>query len=640
MKRLLPVLLLATLSLFGQTVSPIVQPHQQFFGLDGKPLSGGMIWTYAAGTTTQQATYSDSSGTVPNTNPIILDVSGSADIWLLPTGYKFIAQDADGNLLWTVDNVQGLGVPTIPANSGDDFGSTTKRWNGYFTNIDASGTLHVSGDSTFDGLITADRVAGKSFNGDTYLSKYASLNAAVAATAAGHVVYVDTDTTLLSTVTIPSGVAIICRPGTTITKGMNSDAIAMSSDSVLYGCKIDGNGGSFATGKNVIISGITKALVAKNELVNSAEQGIYSLGSTDVQIVGNKVSGSLANGIQITNGGSNVVISQNIVNCAGGVVNQSDCIIVVAEATPSAGNGPSDIAITGNVLAAGATDFCVEIGNFAGLSDPNNIAVSGNTCKLVADAANGGFSVSIADVVSISGNSFYSNGHTSGVAAFECAGCTQVDFTANVAEVKGTGFLISQNDLDIGILNNVIRTDSSTITDWCVNVENAVVSDAIARVGIKGNKCMVLTAGSNGIQVQCNATGTTCSDISITGNDVVGNSNASGIGIQLDQATGTLTRAQLQNNNVANWLVGFNFNAAANVAFIGNYANNVGGLLGGGVPGTGFKGDDVNGFTFSQLGSFSNGSRLYCSNCTIASPCAGAGTGAIAKRLAGVWVCN
>jgi hypothetical protein len=35
-----------------------------------------------------------------------------------------------------------------------------------------------------------------------------------------------------------------------------------------------------------------------------------------------------------------------------------------------------------------------------------------------------------------------------------------------------------------------------------------------------------------------------------------------------------------------------------------------------------------------------NGSTMFCSDCTIANPCAGAGTGAIAKRLNGAWVCN
>lgn len=43
---------------------------------------------------------------------------------------------------------------------------------------------------------------------------------------------------------------------------------------------------------------------------------------------------------------------------------------------------------------------------------------------------------------------------------------------------------------------------------------------------------------------------------------------------------------------------------------------------------------------FASLGTPANGSFAYCNDCTLANPCAGAGTGALAKRLNGVWVCN
>jgi hypothetical protein len=43
---------------------------------------------------------------------------------------------------------------------------------------------------------------------------------------------------------------------------------------------------------------------------------------------------------------------------------------------------------------------------------------------------------------------------------------------------------------------------------------------------------------------------------------------------------------------------------------------------------------------FGNLGTPTNGTIMYCSNCTITNPCAGGGTGALAKRLNGVWVCN
>ena len=42
----------------------------------------------------------------------------------------------------------------------------------------------------------------------------------------------------------------------------------------------------------------------------------------------------------------------------------------------------------------------------------------------------------------------------------------------------------------------------------------------------------------------------------------------------------------------------------------------------------------------ATLGAPSNGVLKYCSDCTIANPCAGGGTGALAKRLNGSWICN
>ncbi len=43
---------------------------------------------------------------------------------------------------------------------------------------------------------------------------------------------------------------------------------------------------------------------------------------------------------------------------------------------------------------------------------------------------------------------------------------------------------------------------------------------------------------------------------------------------------------------------------------------------------------------FANLVPLRPGSMIYCSDCTIANPCAGGGNGAIAKRLNGAWVCN
>lgn len=80
-------------------------PKLQFVDQNGVPLAGGFLYTYIAGTTTPLVTYTDSTGLSNNTNPIVLDASGRASVWLSTNAYKFVLTDSIGNTLWTVDNV-------------------------------------------------------------------------------------------------------------------------------------------------------------------------------------------------------------------------------------------------------------------------------------------------------------------------------------------------------------------------------------------------------------------------------------------------------------------------------------------------------------------------------------------------------
>lgn len=84
---------------------PAPTPEVQFFDQNGVPLAGGKLYTYAAGTTTPQATYTDSTAGTSNANPIILDAAGRASIWIGPLAYKFVLYNALGTLQWTQDNV-------------------------------------------------------------------------------------------------------------------------------------------------------------------------------------------------------------------------------------------------------------------------------------------------------------------------------------------------------------------------------------------------------------------------------------------------------------------------------------------------------------------------------------------------------
>jgi len=96
-------------------------PQAKFraFDTNGNPLSGGKLYTYAAGTTTPLATTKDAAGT-PNTNPIILDQYGQCDIWLSTASFKFLLKDSADVTQpgWPVDNVQTLEGLIVSSTAG------------------------------------------------------------------------------------------------------------------------------------------------------------------------------------------------------------------------------------------------------------------------------------------------------------------------------------------------------------------------------------------------------------------------------------------------------------------------------------------------------------------------------------------
>jgi hypothetical protein len=89
---------------------------QQFFDNNGIPLSGGLLYTYQAGSSTPLATYTDINATVANANPIVLNSSGRLDneIWLTyGYFYKFVLKTSAATTLGTYDNLYGIvGVQT------------------------------------------------------------------------------------------------------------------------------------------------------------------------------------------------------------------------------------------------------------------------------------------------------------------------------------------------------------------------------------------------------------------------------------------------------------------------------------------------------------------------------------------------
>lgn len=114
-------------------------PPPRFRATDnaGRPLAAGLLYTYQAGTNNPIQTYTDATQLVVNTNPIVLDGRGEANVWLIDgVLYKFTLTDAAGNTVWTVDNISsgqaaGGGVNFSPVPAADNtfnLGSPSLAW--------------------------------------------------------------------------------------------------------------------------------------------------------------------------------------------------------------------------------------------------------------------------------------------------------------------------------------------------------------------------------------------------------------------------------------------------------------------------------------------------------------------------------
>ncbi|MFZ4472913.1 MAG: DUF4183 domain-containing protein [Limnohabitans sp.] len=110
-------------------LSPVGGAAAQFFTNSGVVLSGGKLYTYAAGTTTPKVTYTSSSGSTAHTNPITLDSAGrvpGGEIWLLAPPYKFALYTAPPEvLIATYDNISGIGAAEFQVQNFTGTGSQT-----------------------------------------------------------------------------------------------------------------------------------------------------------------------------------------------------------------------------------------------------------------------------------------------------------------------------------------------------------------------------------------------------------------------------------------------------------------------------------------------------------------------------------
>lgn len=129
LKRLLVCFLFVSGIAFGQT-----RTAQQFDCLmsgltdpsTGDPLSGGLVYTYVAGTTINKTTWTNASKTTTAPNPITLDAYGR----YLAFGdgkYKFVVKTSAGTTLYTWDSLEYNSVSTLASDTSNPHGASISQ---------------------------------------------------------------------------------------------------------------------------------------------------------------------------------------------------------------------------------------------------------------------------------------------------------------------------------------------------------------------------------------------------------------------------------------------------------------------------------------------------------------------------------
>lgn len=106
------------------TAQTIPSPQIPYLSLlaNGSPNAYGCVKTFVSGTSSPLTTYTDATGSTPNSNPVILSTNGTAQIWLTPgIAYQYQVYSfggvncATGSLVATIKGISGGTSQTVTA---------------------------------------------------------------------------------------------------------------------------------------------------------------------------------------------------------------------------------------------------------------------------------------------------------------------------------------------------------------------------------------------------------------------------------------------------------------------------------------------------------------------------------------------
>jgi hypothetical protein len=482
------------------------------------------------------------------------------------------------------------------------------------------------------------------------------INAASAVLAGpGHIMVTPGTYTLTTPVVPLSGQQILCSgegacivSGTGLAAGNHFFSFASLSDVRISGFTLNGPANASASGtgqdnRGVSCSGCTRLEVDHMQFT-SVSYGIAASSDTDSNLHDNWISNIGLEGISAA--GNNTQVRNNRISNVGSSNQHHGIYLQNGDGVLTDGNQISNI-----------QGFCIVVQENVAAVTLTNYRVVNNYCK------NGGQNGS---------------GSRGGIAVSTLAPGTNqiqgVSVAHNIIDSPGGG-----NPIVVAAAGNISIDDNiaRNYQNDCILISGSGAFNTEA-ITVTHNKCFNQTVGGNGIRALVG--GATTRNVTIADNILDGmfgsciwvsgltdskihdnrckdwniGANAGNAGILVDTSS---LRTQVQQNNLSSANC---TGSPASIQITG--AGSLDSLINGntllntcaGISDAGTRsfifGNKLNATdtamaiapttVFASLGTPANGTFVYCSDCTIANPCAGAGTGALAKRLNVVWVCN
>lgn len=548
----------------------------QFFDQSGNPLSGGLISTFTAGTTTPQAAFTDSTGVTPLSNPVVCDSAGRAQIWLSAAAYKFVIKTSAGVTLQTIDGYNPTNVTTTVAGLTDTADLTMQQpvaatggANQSSNNIKVQGQYWTGSTTATDQWVIQD-VLGSGSNPTSTLTFSHSGSSGANAISFTPTVSFNNLTIANATITnneTVGGALTVTGNSTlpTITSGNVGGVIVV--DGVKYPTIAAALAAVPAAGGDVYIPAGTYTvsstlLIPSNCTVRGAGTQrtiINTSGATGFDVFKNSnfaagtntnitIRDLYVNCTSINTGTSRTVYFKNVTGFKLQNVEffNSETFAVFVD------DGCSKGWIQDNSFDTVQVGTCVLVGNGPLNATVTDITISNNYCANTV-AANGIFVIG-SKVAATPGSARIT---ITGNRLFHCAdtgievgdSCTDVAVTGNVVQTSASGEtgILVRSCQNVTIAGNVVRADTVAANMIGIYIwNNAGDNVPFKNITICGNTVQGLSgAGSSGIA--WSSTAGTSDGLSIFANTSINNT------VNYDPRTTNITNLNRLNND-GNWI--------------------------------------------------------------------------------------